>query len=123
MSLIESSTCYDDNGVSLEEVSRRIIKNEAQLWFLDDGMNKLIMITQLLRDKTTDELHLFIWRLFGSGLFKNFEEIERQLTLFAKQNGVQKCSAITHSRLSSILQRYGFMQSGDEIVREVQYGN
>jgi hypothetical protein len=125
VSLLEESNKYDyGDSFTLEEMARLVLAGDAQLWLFHDEQDNShgIIITQLISKNTSREL--FIWRLIGVGLKKNYNVIAAELEEFAAKEHCTAMSTIIRPDLMDVLRSCddAFMVTGIQMRKELING-
>jgi hypothetical protein len=120
LSLIEESKKWDEDQTATEEILGLLAEGCAQLWYFNRGTDHAIMVTQVIEDK--QELHVFIWRLFGKGLLPVYPYVEEKLMSFARSQGALTLQTETHQKGEEALCARGFHKDAEVLVKEVSYG-
>lgn len=112
--LLQAAYERSDEQPEPTEILARIRKNELQAWLVYyNNMPVAGILTRLLREATSGELHCHLWLIAGSHLTSWADDFLSKLIPWAKAEG---CSAITTSSKRGWGRRparYGFVRVED----------
>jgi hypothetical protein len=103
VSLLELSEATDYTGNS---VFQALVDDRAQLWVFHEGADTGVCVTQL--KQYDDHKELFVWRVIGKGLIRNFAYMQETLITFAKVMGATAIHGNTSPGLAKISLQHGF---------------
>lgn len=120
MKYLDKATNLGYYGYKPENILASVIETTKQLWRVDKGKVKGVIITQVDQHPGCKVVH--VWSLAGVGFKRNIAKLYKDIELFAKEQGAKYVSGlVVNAKIDYTEMNTKLL--GTEYVMEVDNGN